>query len=188
MALIHLVRHGRSALRHDGSRVDVPAFRRFCAAYDVAGIDGEAPDAELVARCAGADRIIASDLRRAVESAERLAAGRPIETSPLLREAPLALPDVPLPLPMDAWDAIYHAMWSARAATGIDSEGVLARASAAADWLLSKANGSGPLVVITHGTFRRLTGRELARRGARQTAGGFDYRNWSAWIFTPGPA
>lgn len=188
MALIHLVRHGRSTLRHDGSWVDVPAFRRFCAAYDAAGIDGGAPGTELVARCAGADRIVASDLRRAVESAERLAAGRPIETSSLLREAPLALPDVPLPLPMDVWDAIYNGVWSARAATGIDTEGVLARASAAADWLLSIANGNGPLVASTHGTFRRLTARELARRGARQTAGGLDHRNWSAWTFTRGPA
>lgn len=188
MAQIHLIRHGRSALRHDGSWLDVPAFRRFCAAYDLAGIDGDAPGAELVAQCASAPRIFASDLRRAVESAERLAAGRPVETSPLVREAPIDLPDVPLPLPMEAWDGVYNLVWWSRALSGIDAQGVLARTRAAADWLLSQAATHDPLVVVTHGTFRRLTARELQRRGVRMTVGGLDYRNWSAWTFTTASA
>jgi len=158
----------------------VPAFERFVADYDAAGIEDQPPDA-VRALAAGADRLVASDLRRAVESAERVSGGRQFETTPLLRECPVAMPRVRVPLPVDVWDAIGNALWVARRLTGADAQGVLSRAESAADWLVERAGAARSLFVVTHGTFRLMLSRALARRGIALTAGGIDLRNWSVW-------
>lgn len=184
MALIHLVRHGRSALTHDGRWIDVAGFDRFVEAYDDAGIaTSEQPGAELVALSAPATRIFASDMRRAIESAERLAFGRPIVTSPLVREVTVALPRIPIPLPLDVWDTVCNAVWMVRSWTGADGNGAILRAREAARWLAAGAVDNDPLVVVTHGTFRALVARELEGIGTRQTSGKLDFRNWSVWSF-----
>lgn len=65
------------------------------------------PSAQLLAEARGADAVVASDLPRAVASAERLAFGRDLVTSPLLREIRLEPPRwVPLPLPIRVWDVL----------------------------------------------------------------------------------
>ena len=86
-ARILLVRHGPSAHAHDGRwmhRYDVP---RFEDAYDAAGIrDDPPPPAQLRSVAATAGVVCASDLRRAIESASRVAPGGELVVLPLLRE------------------------------------------------------------------------------------------------------
>ena len=114
-----LVRHGRSAHVHTGW-VDVEGVRRWMAAYDAAEIMlDHAPPAELEAMARDASLIIASDLPRTVASAIRLAPGREIVRTPLLREAPMETAERPLPgfggirLPLRAWGMLWGTRWLA---------------------------------------------------------------------------
>lgn len=138
---------------------------------------------------------MASDLPRTVASALTLAPGRPVERTPLLREAPLETPAAPLPalgglrLPLRGWGVVFGVRWLAAWMRGAPPPGVddaiLARAEAAAGWIVSQARErGGRVVVVTHTTFRLLLAKALERRGWR----GPDrrpYHEWSAWLYTP---
>ena len=91
-----------------GGALDRAAVERWRAAYDAAGLRaGAEPPAALVREVAGAAVFAASDLPRARESAALLAGGRPVQVSPLLREEPLPLPNLPgLRVPLAAWEAL----------------------------------------------------------------------------------
>lgn len=164
--------------------------------YDAAEISPDhAPPPGLEAMVAQSARIVASDLPRAVASAVRLAGGRAIERTPLLREAPLETPELPFPalggirLPFRGWGLVFFARFIASAIRGAPppgvDEGALARAEEAADWLVAQAlEANGRITVVTHATFRLLLGRALARRGWRGPERR-SYREWSAWPYVP---
>src|SRR4051812_35961970 len=106
---IHLVRHGVSAHTHDGSWVDAARARRFIELYDAAGIREEAPPADVIEMASRADVLAASSLPRAIESVGRLAPGRDMHTTPLLREIDLQTPGLlPVRLPITTWDVIDY--------------------------------------------------------------------------------
>ena len=189
------MRHGRSAHVHTGW-VDLHGVRRWMEAYDAAEIAAHhAPPPALEALVARSSHIIASDLPRTVASAMRLAAGRDFERTPLLREAPLETPDLPLPalggvrLPMRVWGMVWGARWVSSWARRAPPPGVdaatLARAEEAAAFLMARsAEADGRIVVVTHATFRLLLARALARHGWRGPERR-PIREWSAWRFTP---
>ena len=155
--------------------------RNFERGYDAAGIlEADGPPAELRELARQAAVFVASDMRRAIESARRLLPDRPPEIQPLLRELVLEPPHwIPL-LPVAAWDAISHAQWSARLALGIEHE-LMERAELAAKWLIERADKGGTVFVVTHGGFRRLVTNRLEARGWRCTNRRRSYANWSAW-------
>jgi broad specificity phosphatase PhoE len=156
------------------------------AAYDSAGIQavGQPPQA-LVRLASDATHIVASDLPRAVASAERLAPRRTIETSPLLRETPLHIPSWPTRLPLGAWAMLISLGWGVRILRGVDAAAdELARAAAAAEWVAGLAADGSTAVAVTHGAFRRLVAKHLVARGWTCTARVGGYRPWSAWSFT----
>src|SRR5947207_8012676 len=132
-----LVRHGASAHVHPDWLIDHDGIQSWRDEYDLAGIQlNSQPPARLLQIADGATHIIASDLPRAVASAERLAPQREIEVSDLLREVPLKLPHWPTRLPLVVWEILIHVVWSYRIVRGIDStEQDRARAAAAAKWL-----------------------------------------------------
>lgn len=190
-----LVRHGRSAHVESGW-IDVDGVRRWMAAYDAAEIAlHHAPPTELERLVAEATHIVASDLPRTVASAQRLAAGRPFDRTPLLREAPLETSEAPLPplgglrLPLRGWALVFGVRWLAAWMRGAPPPGVdgatLARAEAAAEWLVDQATErGGRLVVVTHTTFRLLLAQALGRRGWRGPERR-PYHEWSAWRYRP---
>jgi broad specificity phosphatase PhoE len=159
--------------------------REYERAYDSAGILSEcAPPAELIEVATNAEVLATSDLRRAVESARRLAAGRDLRIEPLLREVELELPQwIPIALPIAVWDAMSFAQWSYRLAFRID-HALVRRADMAADWLTQHAATSACVVAVTHGGFRRIIRARLEVRGwlCDKRDG---YANWSAWTFSP---
>ena len=118
-ARIGLVRHGPSAHVPAAGAIDRAGVEKWRDAYDSAGIrtDSE-PPAALVRIAANASHIIASDLNRAVRSAERLAPRRQIRVSELFREAPLAIPRWPTRLPPGVWGAFITLGWSYRIVRG----------------------------------------------------------------------
>lgn len=156
-------------------------------AYDGAGIlEHSPPPPSLLHAAATADIICASDMPRAIASAQRVADGRDILVSPLLREIRLEPPRwLPIRLPIDAWDAMSHVQWSARLVFRADHEFVR-RATAAADWLVGQTNGmsgSPTILAVTHAAFRRILAADLAGRGWRPASRRRSFANWSIWEF-----
>src|SRR5215207_650618 len=191
-----LVRHGPSAHVETGW-IDVAGLRRWMTAYDAAEIAlHHPPPVELRALVAGARRIIASDLPRAVASATVLAPERAIERLPLFREAPLETPELPVPalgglrLPLGGWKAVFAVRWLRAWVRGGPPPGVdaaaLGRAEEAAAWLETAVRSAeGRIVVVTHATFRLLLAAALTRRGWRGPERR-PYHEWSAWAYRPG--
>jgi broad specificity phosphatase PhoE len=185
---IVLVRHGPSAHVHTAGAIDHAGMHAWRAAYDSAGIQAVSqPPAALVQVAADAAHVVASDLPRAVASAERLAPGREIRTSPLLRETPLAIPFWPTRLPLGAWGVLISLGWGYRIVRGTDaSADERARAAAAAEWLASLTADGTTTLAVTHGAFRRLLAKQLLARGWTSTGRRGGYRPWSASSFTRG--
>jgi hypothetical protein len=74
---IHLVRHGRSAIEHDGRWITCECVREYAERYNTAGIrDDDAPPAPLMDLVRAADVIATSHLELSVASARRLAPAR----------------------------------------------------------------------------------------------------------------
>jgi len=181
---IHLIRHGRSALVHDGSWFRWSGVSAYEDAYDAHGIrDDESPGTTLDSLLNDNPKIVASDLPRAIASARRISAEAHVELSPLLREIRLEPPRwVPVRLPIQIWDVFSHVQWSYRLFSNADHEYVR-RARDAASWLIEHAEHSSNVVAVTHGGFRRLLDAQFVERGWRR---GFDrrtYDNWSVWSY-----
>jgi broad specificity phosphatase PhoE len=179
-----LVRHGPSAHPHRGT-LDRAGLQQWRDAYDGAGISaGVRPPESLIELAAGAGHVVASDLPRAVESAQRLAPHREIRVSALLREAPLAIPRWPTRLPLLAWEALIHTRWSLQRIRGTDAAGPdWVRAATAARWLTEIVADGTMAVVVTHGVFRRLVAMQLAGLGWVSSRREGGYRHWSCWSF-----
>ena len=184
-ARIILVRHGPSAHVHTAGAIDRSGFEAWRTAYDSAGIQAVSqPPATLVEMAADATHVVASDLARAVASAERLAPGREIRTSPLLRETPLDIPSWPTRLPLDAWGVLISLGWGYRIVRGSDaSVDERARAAAAAEWLAGLTADGATTLAVTHGAFRRLLAKHLLARGWTSAGRLGGYRPWSSWSF-----
>jgi broad specificity phosphatase PhoE len=165
---------------HHGA-LDRAGVHEWRAAYDASGIrPDEQPPAALVAMAAGATHIVASDLPRAIESAERLAQRRPISVSPLLREAPVTIPRWPTRLPLPAWATLIAAHWFYQRIRGADTRGAdWMRAEHAARWLASVVADGTTAVIVTHSVFRQLVGRQLIRLGWSVASRQGGYRHWS---------
>lgn len=154
--------------------------------YDTVGIRPDAePPASLMDLARNATHIIASDLPRAIESAARLARGREIGVSSLLRESKLPVPQWPARMPFVAWGLAVHTAWILRITRGVDvTESERARAAESIDWLTRLVGDSSVAVVVTHGVFRRMLASELIRRGWSNTGRRGGYRHWSSWSFS----
>jgi broad specificity phosphatase PhoE len=183
---IMLVRHGRSAHVSEERWIDAAGVHRWRDAYDAAGIDGSSePPVTLLNEAARADVVIASDLARAIASAERLAGGREVRVSPLLRESMLDIPTwLPARWPLTVWAIAIHIQWLARVARRIPiNPAEKQRVSAAVDWLENVMHEHRHVVVVTHGVFRGRLGVELVARGwtaERRISG---YQHWSVWAY-----
>lgn len=184
MARIVLVRHGPSAHVDTPPALDRAGVEAWRAAYDVAGIlaDAKPPDA-LVTLAADAKHLVASDLRRARESAERLAPRRPILVSELLRECTLAPPEWSTRLPLAAWGIATYTRWAFHQLRDTDAAAQeRARAAAAVDWITRMTADGATILVVTHAVFRQLLGDQLVARGWA-TDGQTGARHWSAWNY-----
>jgi len=139
------------------------------------------PPPELLGAAVNVDIICASDLPRAIASAHRLAQGREVITSPLLREIRLEPPRwIPLRLPITAWDLVSHLQWSYRLRARTQHEFVHC-AHSAADWLEQRAGASNTILAVTHAGFRRLVAARLIARGWRRSSDSASYAHWSSW-------
>lgn len=167
---ITLARHGEPALSRR-IRLDSAGYRRWWAAYEEGGIlPGQTPPDGLMTLARDADVIFASPRRRAVETAEAVLAGKHFVRDPLFVEAPLPPPRLPRLLRFGprAWGVMARTSWWFGAHAGEESRpAAQARAREAADRLVRAAESEGRVLVLAHGYFNMMVGRELKKRGWR---------------------
>ncbi len=168
---ITLARHGEPALSRR-IRLNADGYRRWWAAYEEGGIlPGQVPPEGLLRSAREADVIVASPRRRAVETAETVAAGRAFGRDPVFIEAPLPPPALPpgVRLSPKTWGFLARVAWWFFGHTeGQESRAeAQARTADAVDRLVGLAEREGDVLVLAHGFFNTMLARELRRRGWR---------------------
>jgi broad specificity phosphatase PhoE len=166
---IILARHGKpSALPTD----PIPGYHigAWVSRYNEAGITRTlAPPVQLQRLAASIGCVVASDLRRSIESAQWLASSREVHIEPALREA--GLPDsigTALRMPPGIWVVVARAAWWLDWCYSSETVRTAKyRAELATDQLCSLADQHGTVLVIGHGLLNRLIATQLSRRGWR---------------------
>jgi len=177
---IILVRHGRPAIASD-DRTSHRGFRAYIDAYEAAGLDPEsAPPEELQDLVKELAAVFTSGRPRSDDSARALAPRAELIADALFVEAPLASPRIPLlRLKVPAWAVMSRILWHAGYHPEIEGyRRAKQRAAKAADILMARAREDGVAVLVAHGYFNAMIGRELARRGFRKS-GAHRVRFWN---------
>lgn len=186
---ILLVRHGPSAHSATPAFADRAAVEQWLAGYDAAAIKpGASPPRATLDIVAEADVAVASDLPRAIASGAQLWPARSVESSPLFREIPLAIPALGgMRLPFALWPVLIHLRWGFDLLRGRDLDSAArARLDQAAEWCETTCEQHGQsatLAIVTHGVFRSALARELVRRGWR-LGPSRGYSVWGVWALT----
>jgi broad specificity phosphatase PhoE len=186
-ARIILVRHGRPALPLR-PRTSHQGFRDYIDSYEAAGLDPESlPPQELSDLVKELDHVFTSDRPRSHESAKALAPHARLEADPLFAEAPLASPRIPLlKMRVPKWAVVARVLWHAGYHPEIENyRKAKHRAGQAADILIDRVREGGAAVLVAHGYFNAMIGRQLRQRGFTRT-GAHRVRYWNAvtyeWI------
>jgi broad specificity phosphatase PhoE len=178
---IILIRHGRPAIE-TSPRTSHRGFRSYIDAYELAGLDPEsAPPEELQDLVKELDSVFTSGRPRAHDSARALAPQAELVADPLFVEAPLASPRIPLlRMRVPKWAVVARILWHAGYHPEIENyRRAKHRAAKAADILMGRAREEGVAVLVAHGYFNAMIGRELRRRGFEQS-GSHRVRFWNA--------
>jgi len=178
---IILIRHGRPAIETN-PRTSHRGFRSYIDAYEAAGLDPEsAPPEELQDLVKELDSVFTSGRPRAHDSARALAPQAELIADPLFVEAPLASPRIPLlRMKVPKWAVVARILWHAGYHPEIENyRRAKHRAAQAADILMERAREEGAAVLVAHGYFNAMIGRELRHRGFEQS-GSHRARFWNA--------
>lgn len=172
---IVLARHGKP--KGDRKiRVTWREYIEWWSQYDRNGLmDGQNPPAGLVALAAEADVILSSTLLRAVETAQAVAAGKPVTPDPIFIEAPLPPPPIPGRRKPRRWGVYARvSWWLGRSVGGETRAQAEARAEAAAAALQARALRGENVLLCAHGWFNRMMRPVLLAWGWRCVYDGGD--------------
>jgi len=181
---IVLVRHGKPAISTK-YKTSHYGFADYIDAYEAAGLDPDSvPPEELRDLARGISAVYTSHRPRSRESAHAIAPHAELISDILFEEAPLASPRIPMiKLGVPAWAVMSRILWHAGYHPEIENYGrSKLRAQKAADILIAKAKSDGTAVLVAHGYFNAILGRELARRGFR-SKGHHRVRFWNAVVY-----
>jgi broad specificity phosphatase PhoE len=181
---IILIRHGQPRIALS-PRTSHAGFRTYIDTYEEAGLDPQsAPPAELSDLVKELGEVFTSARPRASESAKLLAPHADLVIDPLFAEAPLASPKIPLlKMTVQKWAVVSRVLWHAGFHPGIENYARSnKRARDAANILMTRAKKDGAAALVAHGYLNFLIGRELKRRGWRQT-GAHRAKYWNAVIY-----
>lgn len=179
-ARIILVRHGRPALPLR-PRTGHHGFADYIDAYEAAGLDpGSLPPKELSDLARELGHVFTSDRPRSHESAKAMAPHAQLEANALFAEAPLASPPIPLlKMRVPKWAVVARVLWHAGYHPEIeDYRKAKHRAAQAADILIAKVRDGGTAILVAHGYFNAMIGRQLRQRGFSRT-GAHRVRYWN---------
>ncbi|SFC75773.1 Broad specificity phosphatase PhoE [Bacillus sp. OV322] len=166
---ITLIRHGRS-LWIENMPMTCIEFKKWVENYDCNGVFEEKSYPSVTLEKIGAANIvISSDLKRTVESAKYLRPDIPVISDPLFRETTLPIPLIKLggiKLKASIWAVIFRSLWFCGYSRGCESlKEAGMRAEKAADFLIKSAKEHNNAVLVGHGFFNMLVGKELKKRG-----------------------
>ena len=183
---IVLARHGEPALSRK-VRLNSAEYRDWWGRYEEGGIlPGQTPPAGLLEMARHADVIYASTRLRAVETAQAVVGEKLFVRDPVFIEAPLPPPPLPSFIRFNpkTWGFISRvAWWFFGHHEGQETRGQAERrAGEVADRLIASASKGERVLVLAHGFFNTMVGRELKRRGWA-CVDGRGYRYWSAKRF-----
>ncbi|MBW3558263.1 MAG: histidine phosphatase family protein [Proteobacteria bacterium] len=186
---IVLARHGEPALSRR-VRLDAAGYRRWWASYEEGGLlHGQTPPSGLVQAARAAGVVFCSVRRRSVETARAVVGPDHFRSDPIFVEAPLPPPSLPrwLKLSPRTWGVIARsAWWFFGHHDGQETRTrATARAREAASRLIEAAEGGQDVLLLAHGFFNAMIGRELKARGWRRVSTG-GYRYWCAQRFEQG--
>ena len=185
---IVIARHGEPALSRR-IKLSSSGYRRWWAAYEEGGIvDPHKAPAGLLELVRKADVVFASVRQRAVETAEAVVRGKPFIRDAMFVEAPLPPPRLPefIKLPPKTWGVIARASWWLGAHDGQESRPEAERrARATAERLIGEATQGRNVVLLAHGFFNHMVGRELKALGWK-LASGRGYKYWSTRKYLKG--
>lgn len=181
---IVLIRHGKPAIPTN-PRTSHSEFRTYIDHYEAAGLDPTSvPPEELQDLVRELTAVYTSGKPRSTDSARALAPHAELIADPLFVEAPLASPRIPLlKMKVPAWAVVARILWHAGYHPEIENyRRAKQRASDAADILMKRAAKEGRTVLVAHGYFNAMIGRELRRRGFRKS-GSHRVKYWNAVIY-----
>lgn len=182
---IVLVRHGEPALSRR-VRLDSAGYRAWWARYELGGLlEGQTPPEALKAAAREAHLLYCSTRPRAIETARAVVGDRAVTHDAQFVEAPLPPPPLPswIRFKPRTWGVIARLWWWTFDQPGEETKAqAKARARTAAQRLAEQASGGRQVMVLAHGFFNLMIGKELERMGWRCVRDqGFNY--WSARRF-----
>jgi broad specificity phosphatase PhoE len=183
-ARIILIRHGQPAIPLR-PRTSHREFGAYIDAYEEAGLDpASLPPREIADLVREITQVFTSGRPRAHESARKLAPHAALMVDSLFAEAPLASPRIPLlRMRVPKWAVVARILWHAGYHPGIENyREARARAREAANILMAKVMDGGAVVLVAHGYFNAMIGRQLRRRGFHRT-GSHRVHYWNAVIY-----
>ena len=186
---IVLARHGEPALCRN-VKLDAEGYRRWWATYEEGGLlRGQSPPAELVEVAKRAGVCFSSVRERSKQTAAALREQAAYQSDPLFVEAPLPPPPWPrfVRFSPRTWGVIARfAWWFFNHHQGQETRAEAERrAHAAARRLIEAAETGQDVLVVAHGFFNAMMGRELKRLGWRRR-NSQGYRYWCAQRFERG--
>ncbi|NWH09356.1 MAG: histidine phosphatase family protein [Alphaproteobacteria bacterium] len=182
---IILIRHGQPDIE-PARWISHRAFQHYIDRYQDAGLAPESmPPEHLRETVAGVSRVFTSELKRAIESAERLLPGVEQVSSAVFTEAPLASPPIRgLRLKVPAWAVLARVAWHGGYTPSIENYWQAKRRALRAFRILSQAAvNEGTAVLVAHGYFNAILGRMLTRRGWRRVSGAHRAVYWNTVVY-----
>ena len=181
---IILARHGEPALSRR-VKLDSAGYRRWWATYEEGGLlGGQTPPPALKALAGQCGAVFSSVRPRSVETARAIAGE--FKSDAVFVEAPLPPPRWPrfVRFSPRAWGVISRAAWwFFNHHDGQETRGqATVRARRAARRLIRAAEDGHDVLVVAHGFFNAMVGRELKRLGWRCVSDQ-GYRYWCAQRF-----
>lgn len=179
---IILARHGEPALSRK-CLLSADQYAEWWGRYEQGGLRlDQVPPSALVDLARSVDEIHASTRRRARESAAAVAGRRDVFLDPLYIEAPLPPPPLAawFKMPPRLWGVLSRLSWHVLDQhQGQESRREAEhRAALAADQLIEASTKGRDVLLLAHGYFNHMVGRELRARGWQITLDqGFKY--WS---------
>ncbi len=166
---ISLIRHGKSMFT-EINRIQCKDFKDWVEKYNYSGVFEEnSYPTETLKTITTANFIIASDLKRSVESANLLNPNLEAISVPLFRETELPTPLTKfggLKLNPSFWAVILRCLWFCGYSRGCESlSNAKYRAKKASELLVEYAQIHTSVVLVGHGFFNMLIAKELLNRG-----------------------
>ena len=184
---ISMIRHGKSVCTKT-SRIACEEFESWVEQYDNSGVfeENSYPTVTLD-KIKTANIILASDLKRSIESTNLLNPNLEAISNPLFRETELPIPLTNLwglKLNSNIWAVILRFLWFFGYSNGCESlSSAKDRANKASELLIKHAQEHTSVVLVGHGFFNMLIAKELKKEGwegRRKTSS----KHWSCTTYS----